>query len=156
MFVLREVIGQGRGIMLWRNRCAKGQTVRNTFCSSARGCKGWKNKWKFCGGEMSIGGGVIVQPTTANPHFLLFYPKNWWAQPRVAHSGEAGAMPGEWWLSLCRYRKILKCLEEEEGWKVMENTTSMIYPQDGLEMGFEYESVINSSIIDSWAHHLHN
>lgn len=76
MFVLREVIGQGRGIMLWRNRCARGQTDRDTSSSSARCCKAGKNKWKVCGGEMSVGSGVIVQPTRANPIFLLFHPKN--------------------------------------------------------------------------------
>lgn len=148
MFGFCEVIGQGRGIKLWRNQCDEETMWRNTFSSSARCCRAGKSKglrwWDEC-----CGWGV--QPTTANPHFLLVSPQNWWSQPRVTL-----VPPQKWWLSWCRNRKTLKCLEKEKGWNIIENTTYIIYSQDGSEMGFEYKSVINSSLIDSWAHRLYN
>lgn len=63
MFGLREVIGQGRGIKLWRNQCAKAETP-----SAAR------FETTNEGSEVVTGG--FGHPTNlSKPHFLLFYPK---------------------------------------------------------------------------------
>lgn len=81
---------------------------RNSFCSQV-----WNNKWGLWGGDRRIWAPNKPQQTP----FPAVLPQNGTVSASVM---EIGATPGEWWLSLCRDRKILKCFEKEEGWKVME------------------------------------